>query len=136
MKILTALAISLVFVAPSIAAEEEDPSWHKFGVTDASEYSFRKGSFEQTENKAGETVVSFVVQVLDIQSTVLDYQKWYVSTQDCVAGIGKVVILSTDGTYLREADYVSKGQSIASSAGEILCYGYEQLMKQQEGKGI
>jgi hypothetical protein len=66
----------------------------------------------------------------------IDYRKWYVSADDCLAGIGKVVVLKTDGTYLYENDYVSEGDSIASSGGDIICAVYKAALEDQSKKGI
>ena len=133
----TTLAAMLFIVAASASAQDrEDSAWTKFGLTDKSEFSFRNGSFEISQTKGGKTVASLIVQSKYKPTDTIDYRKWYVSADDCLAGIGKVVFLKTDGTYLYENDYVSEGDSIASSGGDIICAVYKAALAEQSEKGI
>lgn len=130
-----AFATALLLFSTTSTAED-DPAWTRFGLTDESEFSFRNGSFEVGQTKGGKAVASLIVQIQRKATKTMDYRRWYVATQDCDAGIGKVVVLDTDGTYLYENDYVEGGASVASSGGDLICRVYKSDKAEQAQKGM
>lgn len=136
MKQLTVTAMLFLAAASAGAQDREGSAWTRFGLTDKAEFSLRNGSFEVSQTKAGKTVASIIVQSNHKPTDTIEYRKWYVSAEDCLAGIGKVVILKTDGTYLYENDYVSEGDSVASSGGDIICAVYKADLAEKSEKGL
>jgi len=136
MKQLTVTAMLFLAAASAGAQDREDSAWRRFGLTDKAEFSWRRGSFNVSQTKAGKTVASLIVQSKYKPTNTIEYHKWYVSAEDCLAGIGKVVVLTLDGTYLYENDYVSEGDSVASIRGDFICAVYKAVLTEKSEKGI
>lgn len=99
-------------------------------------YSSKKGSYELTSTKGGAAIAIILGQIEDKKAKEVSYRKWYVTTADCEAGVGKLVILKVDGIYDMETDYVSNGNSISSDIGDVICGIYFDNKKAQEEKGL
>jgi hypothetical protein len=88
------------------------------------------------EYAGGAAIAIILGQIEDKKAKEVSYRKWYVTTADCEAGVGKLVILKVDGTYDMETDYVSNGNSISSDIGDVICGIYFDNKKAQEEKGL
>jgi len=99
-------------------------------------YSGKRGSYELTTTKAGIQVALFLGQVEDKKKKSVSYSKWYVSTADCDAGLGKLVVLKLNGDFDFESDFVAKGSNIASGIADAICSVYQADAKKKLGKGI
>ena len=103
---------------------------------DTRAYSAKIGSFEITTTKGGISVAMILGQIENKANNSVTYKKWYVSTSDCESGIGKLVALKVNGDYDVEADYVSKGNSIASHIADAICIVYRSDSEEKQKKGI
>ena len=103
---------------------------------DTHTYSGKRGSFEITTTKGGISVAMLLGQIENKSDKSVTFNKWYVSTSDCESGIGKLVALKVDGDYDFEADYVSKGKSIASYIADTICSVYRSDLKTKQEKGV
>lgn len=99
-------------------------------------YSGKAGSYELTSTKSGAAIAIILGQIEDKKAKEVGYRKWYVTTADCEAGVGKLAHLKVDGTYIVETDYVSNGNSIGSRIGDVICGIYFDNKKAQEEKGL
>lgn len=99
-------------------------------------YSGKSGSFEITTTKGGVSVAMLLGQINDKVKKTVTYKKWYVSTSDCESGMGKLVALTISGDYDFEADYVAKGDSIASYIADTICSVYRSNIEAREAKGV
>jgi hypothetical protein len=99
-------------------------------------YSGKRGSFEIVTTKGGTQAAMVLGQIDDRKDNTITYNKWYVSTSDCQSGIGKLVALKVGGDFDFEADYVAKGESIASSIADTICAVYRSDTETKEAKGI
>ncbi len=99
-------------------------------------YSIRKGSFEITKTKAGTPIAVVIVQDTEKKTQNITYNQTYVTKSDCLNGLGKIVSLDTSGQYLYENDFVSDGNSIASSIASLICGIYNDELKKQSDKSI
>lgn len=99
-------------------------------------YSGKKGSFELTTTKGGEDIAVIVGQTEDESTKNVVYMKWYVTTADCEAGLGKLVVLKVGGEYNFETDFVSGGQNIASGIADSICAVYRSKQSAKKSKSI
>lgn len=137
---LCAAGITLLLSSTAIAnpSDRKDSPWvHITNTNDNSDYfSAKRGSYEVVTTKQGTEVAMVLGQVEHKKKGTVEYVKWYVSTADCVSGIGKLVILKIGGDYISEADYVAKGENVASGIGDIICSIYLSDLEKKNGKGI
>lgn len=99
-------------------------------------YSGKRGSFELTTTKSGSAVAVILGQIEHRKENSLSYGKWYVSTADCDAGLGKLVVLRVNGDFDFESDFVAKGNNIASGIADVICGLYRSDVQEKRGKGI
>jgi hypothetical protein len=133
------LIIGLISAGQALSAQE-NPNSEWVHITKSSDdtkfYSGKKGSYELTSTKGGTPIALILGQTEDKKAKSVSYGKWYVTAGDCEAGVGKLVILKVSGDYEMEADYVSKGNSIASGIGDFICSVYFYNKKEQQDKGV
>ena len=110
--------------------------WIEVSSTDTHTFSVRKGSFEVTRTKGGSDIAVVLGQATNRKSKSIEYRQWYVSKDDCLSGLGKLVMLDTKGTYVSEVDFVAKGDSAASGIADAICSIYLDELKKQQDKGI
>ncbi|WP_156804268.1 hypothetical protein [Rhodanobacter fulvus] len=135
--VLAAMSFSAVSATPTSASNaSSDSAWVEVSSTDTQTYSVRKGSFEITQTKAGAPIAVVLGQSTGVNTKAVVYRKWYVSKDDCVGGLGKLVILSINGDYAGEIDFVSKGESAASNIADTICSVYLEEIKKQQSKGM
>jgi hypothetical protein len=103
---------------------------------DSGFFSGKRGSFEMTTTKAGESVAMLLGQFENKKNKSVSYSKWYVSAADCDAGLGKFVVLKINGDFDFERDFVAKGNNIASVVADFICALYEADRKVKQGKGV
>lgn len=133
MKIsLTALALLLFLVSPSYAKKE----WGVVADSDTHIFSIKYSTLELTTNKAGDDVAAAIGRGVSKKNKTILVEKWYVRTADCDAGYGKLVTLSTDGTFKYENDFALDGGNVASSMADGLCYFYKLVKKKRDENGI
>lgn len=99
-------------------------------------YSGKSGTFELTSTKAGNSVAMILGQIEDKTNKSITYGKWYVSTNDCEAGMGKLVFLTISGEFNRESEFVSSGNNIASGVADFICSVYHLGLEEKKGKGV
>ena len=126
-------AIVCAGVAISAHAQEE---WIEVAKSSASSFSIKLSTLTFKRNKAEEAIVVGVGRSVDIKTRAVVIEQWYVRTDDCDAELGKLVTLSTDGTYLYENDFVFDGGNVASAKAESLCTFYKAVKENAEKKGI
>jgi hypothetical protein len=114
----------------------EDSEWVRVASTDDYLYAIRKGSFEITKTKAGIPIAVVVLQMTEIKPQTISYLKNYVTKDDCLNGLGKLVALDTTGQYLHENDFVYDGNNVASSIASVICLLYKDELKKQSDKSI
>lgn len=138
----TVLAMSLALVTAffstgSIGAESES-EWVLItqNSDDTRFYSGKKGSFELGTTKGGTPIAMVVGQVEDKKDKSVAYQKWYVATSDCDAGMGKLVVLKVSGEYDMETEFVAKGKNIASGISDLICNIYRSDLNEKQNKGV
>ena len=126
------------FTLTALAADGVSPKsdWVEVASTDTHTFSVRKGSFEVTETKGGADIAVVLGQATNKKNKSIEYRQWYVSKDDCVSGLGKLVMLDTKGAYVSEVDFVAKGDSAASGIADTICRIYLDELKKQQDKGI
>lgn len=129
------ILVAVVFAAASTASYADD-QWVTLGETERHLYRAKLDTFELSENKGGEAIVVAVGQVEDRNNSTVEVQRWYVTTSDCERGIGDLVILEANGTYITSVDFVLQGASIASGKADGLCYFHALRKARQESKGM
>lgn len=132
---------SLTFCGTLIAAyaqQKPESDWVLIAQNsdDTKFYSGKRGSYELATTRGGTQIAVILGQTEDKKSKNVTYGQWYVTTSDCEAGLGKLVILKLSGEYEMEADYISKGKNIASAIGDVICGIYLSNKKKQESKGM
>lgn len=117
---------------------ENDSEWIPItqNIEDTQFYSGKKGSFEITTTKSGLNVATIIGQTEDRKQKSATYNKWYVSIDDCDAGMGKLVVLKINGEYSFEGDFVSGGKNIASRIADVICEIYQNDLKNKDSKSI
>lgn len=106
--------------------------WTNITSSEEREYDGRRGTREFGSTKAGTPVTIAQGRVFDLKAKSYRYEKWYVTVADCKAGYGKLVVTTMSGDFSFEAEYVTKGGSVSSQIGDMLCYP----VKEQIGKGV
>lgn len=139
--LVTALYASVWSSQSTFAASPNTPAESEWVVIaqnsdDTTFYSGKSGSFEITTTKAGTRIAMILGQIEDKKLKTVTYNKWYVTTADCDAGIGKLVVLKVNGDFDNETDYVSKGKNIASGIGDMICDIYQSDKKEKNGKSV
>lgn len=99
-------------------------------------YYGMRGSYEVSTNKAGDRIVVMTEKVEDINTRKIELQKIYVRTQDCIRKMGKAVVLTIDGTYKFEFDFIFDAGSVGSYRAQFLCDIFSKDLKEKAGKGI
>ena len=120
------------------AQDQSDSEWILIvqNSDDTRFYSGKRGSYELSATKGGAPIAMILGQTEDRISRNVTYNKWYVTTSDCEAGIGKLVTLKVSGEYDFETDYVARGNNIASSIGDLVCSIYLDNKRVRESKGV
>lgn len=141
MKSLLSRVITVVICTSALTAHAADGTstesdWVEVSSTDTDTFSVRKGSFKVTKTKGGSDIAVVLGQATNRKSKSIEYRQWYVSKDDCLSGLGKLVILDTKGTYVGEVDFVAKGDSAASGIADTICRIYLADLKEQQDKGI
>ena len=136
-----AILLTSLCPAPSIAVEPTrsgESEWLLIAknVDSTRLYSGKSGSFELVTTKAGTPVALILGQIEDKADNSFTYGKWYVSTSDCNAGMGKIVFLTVSGDFDRETDFVSAGNNIASVIADLICSAYRSNLERKQGKGV
>ena len=131
-----AVAVSANAAPPSSTANESEWIPITQNSDDSRFYSGKRGSFEITTTKAGESVAMLLGQIEDKKDKSVSYSKWYVSAADCDAGLGKLVVLKISGDFDFETDFVAKGNNVGSGVADIICALYEADRKVKQGKGL
>lgn len=142
--IMMGAAISLVSFGAIATSATNKPSestsnnsaWVHVTSSDDVSFSARKGSFEMTKTKDGTPVASILGQYVIKKSKAVLYNKLYVSTSDCAAGYGKLVLLDTNDNYSSESEFVSKGENVASNIADFICAIYQVALEKQNGKSL
>ena len=135
-----AIAVLTAGLFPINAVGQTKPQSEWILITQNSDdtkfYSGKRGSYELSSTKAGTPIALILGQIEDKKTKNVSYGKWYVTTADCEAGLGKLVLLKVNGDYDGEVDYVAKGNNIASGIGDMICGIYLSNKREQEGKGV
>jgi hypothetical protein len=127
MKKLTAAVVLLVAATPAFSQE-----WVQLAETDDFAFEARAGSFESTKTKAGVPISVLTGRARNKKTTVIEFEKWYVTTQDCLKGSGKLVTLSLNGEFKFDSDYIDNGGTIASSIAGMVC----GIRKSRDGRSL
>jgi hypothetical protein len=122
--------------APPTTASTSDWVLLTQNSDDSQFYSGKRGSYELTTTKNRTSVATILGQTENKNDKTVTYNKWYVSTSDCDAGMGKLVVLKLNGDFAFEAAFVSKGTNIASGIADVVCGIYASDLKKKQGKGI
>lgn len=130
-KILAAVALAVVSTTTYA-----DDQWVTLGETEQHLHRAKLETFEVATNKGGEMIVVAVGQFEDRKNRTIEVQKWYVTASDCERGVGDLVILKANGTYITSVDFVLDGASIASGKANGLCYFYKLTKAREESKGL
>jgi hypothetical protein len=138
---LVATAFSFTNVASAFGSKPnqsapKDSAWVQVGDTGEYVFSIRKGSFEINQTKAGTQIAVVTVQSTEKKTKTITYRQEYVSKDDCLSGLGELVILDTSGQYLGQNDFVSDGDSVASTIATLICNIYKEELEKQSGKSI
>ena len=122
MRRLALIVIGLVLaVGSSTAQSGAATEWVTLAGTDQFTWEGHAGTVRATTTRGGTQVVVAQGRVTDKKTTVVTFQKWYVSVTDCRAGNGKLVTLDMEGNFQGENDFVLHGGTVASSLAEMLC---------------
>jgi hypothetical protein len=138
---LAATTLSFAGLASAFGSKPNQPTptdsaWVQVGYTDENVFSIRKGSFEITQTKAGTPIAVVTVQSTEKKTQSITYRREYVTKDDCLSGLGKLVILDTNGQYMGQNDFVSDGDSIASTIATLICRIYKEELEKQSDKSI
>ncbi len=127
---------ALFFVWSGLASAQD--TWIRLiGSADGAQiYYGMRGSYEVSTNKAGDQIVVMTEKIEDTTVRKIELQKIYVRTQDCIRKMGKAVILSIDGTYKYEFDFIFDAGSVGSYRAQFLCEILLKDLKEKAGKGI
>jgi hypothetical protein len=123
---LVAFALSL---AP-LAGHAND--WIVLGETDRMVWEGRAGTRDFDKNRGGEPIITAAGRTREKVSNRISFVRWYARVDDCRLQYGKLVTTDMGGTFLREADFVLGGGTIASSLAEVLCHAVSET----DRKGI
>lgn len=118
--------IGMLALACLTAHAQQQSDWVLLTSTDTTKWEGRVGSREFSKTRGGKEIVVAAGRVINKKTTTIEFEKWYVSVEDCEAQQGKLVTLDMSGKYKYETDFVSKGGSVASMLAEMLCYAVEQ----------
>lgn len=134
-------ALSSIFASSFITFAEEkaqDSKWVFISSNSNGDsvYSGKADSFELTTTKSGIQIALILGQVENTIDKKIEYNKWYVKTSDCKAGMGKLAILDISGDYIAEVDYVVDGKNVASSIAAVICDIYKLELAERDGKSL
>ncbi|MVW77301.1 hypothetical protein [Pseudomonas xionganensis] len=139
-KSIITVATSFVF-STAMASEKspkENSDWFLIASSqdNTRSYSGKAGSLEITNTKNGSQVAIIIGQIEDKTNNTLQYNKWYVSVDDCKKESGKMALLDISGEYIDSIDFVLGGNNIASGIADVICGAYDIRQKEIEGKGL
>jgi len=126
-KLLITFAIALASTA-ALAV----PDWVLLAAADTATWEGRSGTLTFGKTKGGKQIAVAEGRVLNLNTKIYAFEKWYVLTDQCRAGYGKVVTLNMAGEFLYETDFVDNGGSVASALADMLCYN----VKNNASKGV
>ncbi len=126
------LVAALMAAAPVMAQE-----WIRISRShDGDEYSAKAGSFELTRNKAGRQIAVVVGSTSSASKRTTTYNKWYVQTSDCEAGMGKLVVLNVSGEFEFETEFVKGGRSVSAGIADTICALYDNARQRNQNKSL
>lgn len=127
----------LVYIALAGSAFADD-GWVNIGVSEknAVRYDIKKSSLEITKTKADIPIAVVIGRITTPKTSNVSVYKWYVSLQDCVNELGKVVSLDMAGDYQFENDFVFGGGNMAAAMGEMICGAAQSRFSENEKKGL
>ncbi len=103
---------------------------------DGDVWSIKAGSFELTRNRSGQEIAVVLGSTHVSSTNRITYRKWYVTGQDCIAGLGKMVTLDVTGEFRFDSDFVKSGQSIAAAIADTICGLYAIERRNRQGRGL
>lgn len=131
-KLFVFAAMALAYAGQASAQE-----WVRIANSNGGDiYSAKSGSFELTRNKAGRQIAVVVGSTYWSAKKQYTYAKWYVTADDCDAGMGKLVVLQVNGEFDWDTDFVKGGQSISAGVADTICALYDEAKKRQQSRGL
>jgi len=94
------------------------------------------GSYEVSQNKAGEEIVVMTTKVKDEREGTVRLEKIYVRTLHCLKNQGKAVRLDLDGKFKGEFDFIFDAGTVGTYQAQFLCEIWLNDLKEKAGKGI
>lgn len=130
------LFLSLFLTSFAVASAASDGWTDVFSRSDSEEYLAKTGSFEVTTTKGGDEVASVIGRVKSIKDKTITVEKWYVKTDDCAKGYGKLVTLSVSGEYKYDNSFAENDGSVGSTIAELICGVHKRIKEDEEKMGI
>lgn len=121
---------AVVLLVTATPAFSQD--WIQLSETDDFLFEVRTGSYQSARTKSGTPISVLTGRSKNKKTGVVDFEKWYVTTEDCLKGSGKLVTLSLNGDFKFDSDYLRKGGTVASSIGDLVC----DVQKAQDKRGL
>lgn len=121
MKLRKSLLALLAGSLLSFSAVASDDGWVLVSVTDSDEFSAKKGTYDINKNNSGDYVSSVVGKISDMVNKKETIQYWYIRTDECQRGYGKLVSVDLDGSFLFENDWAEGGKSASSQISGLIC---------------
>lgn len=116
----TALCALLVFFT-GLALADEDSLWLAASSSNDTQWDIRRGSLELSKNRKGDDIAVVLGRSTTLSTRNISLRKWYVTFADCDREMGLLVVLSLEGKFVFEADFVFGGGSVASRVAELIC---------------
>ena len=122
-------------LAGSLSVAHAEDQWAVVAASDTATHSVKIETFDLQTNRSGDEVVTVIGKTENSDKTINVY-KLYVRTADCQAGYGKLVTLSTDGTFQFDNDFASGSGNVGSAKAEAVCYFYKLMQEAAAGKSL
>jgi hypothetical protein len=110
--------------------------WIPLSGTDELSWEGLTQSREIVTNKGGKQVYVLIGRVVNKKTKAITPEKWYVTTDDCENGMGKIVTLDMSGNYKYENDFLIGSGNVASSLAGMLCYEVTKRKKENAAKSL
>ena len=137
MKHTTLIIASILLQFSAIMVAKADDEWITISEdNDGMIWQAKSGSLQFLENNNGVPIFLVTGRANNEALSTIEFEKWYVSADDCKKRQGNIVTLDISGEFQYETHFVYGGGNVASGMAEFICESAIYVINEANKKGI